>query len=207
MKKLTAILAAFIVSSLLLADCNFPRMGMPNTGGVPEVSQTAFPTIPVTGGTELVPELQTTPPPPAGETPSAQPSETNQVVTNTAAPSQTSSATTSVYDPVIPNTGSGAEQITSLAALFNGRVLDAAGKEIGIVHDFIVNLCEGHVVYLVVEPTMKFNQIPGWQMLVPYEALSPNPNGGAIDPGSNTYTLNVQASDLGQAPFAECSSS
>ena len=59
------------------------------------------------------------------------------------------------YTAIIPSTGQGQGQVVSLASMMQFRVVDAGGEMIGTVSDYVVNICEAHILYAVVTPMLR----------------------------------------------------
>lgn len=130
----------------------------------------------------------------------AQPSGGQPLPTDT--PSLGLPSATPTFNPVVPVTGSGREQIVSLAALLGSRVIDKNGVDIGQVSDFIANLCEAHLLYAVVRPSAAFNSPAGWNLLIPYEAFTGAGNQGQVDVAGKTLALDTAITNLNGAPLA-----
>ena len=117
---------------------------------------------------------------------------TEPVETATAEASATAVMTqTSTAIPGIPPTGA---EIEALSEMLRYRVVDNAGTELSMVRDYIVNTCEAHILYIVLDAPTGSQSI-----LVPYEAVSLNP-GRPQDAPANELVVNFDASLLGSAP-------
>jgi sporulation protein YlmC with PRC-barrel domain len=104
----------------------------------------------------------------------------------TALPTQANTAI-----PGIPATGGPVE---ALSEILRYRVVDNAGTELGMVRDYIINTCEAHILYIVLDAPNGSQSI-----LVPYEAVSLNP-GRPQDAPANALVVNFDAALLSSAP-------
>jgi sporulation protein YlmC with PRC-barrel domain len=74
-------------------------------------------------------------------------------------------------------------------------LVDQSGEVFGTVDDYIINLCEAHIIYMVVTSN------EGAEMLVPYEAVTVND--GSIDAEAAVINVNVAPEQLSGAPTLE----
>lgn len=227
MRKRSWILPLLLVFTLLLSACasgaeqngtqtDVPGAigtgtpeGIPGTGASTEVVEPTLETEP----TELIPEEDLDEAYPVLETPEdVTPTESAQDETTPDAGEDSNVETppTGVVDPPvigedtgvigIPQTGSGG--LIGLAAMTGWQVVGADGAEIGTVHDYVVNTCEAHILFLVVEPIE--NASTGQQILIPYEATLAELNeGSSVDVEQRVFTLKQNAADLNGAPVVD----
>ncbi len=79
------------------------------------------------------------------------------------------------------------------------RVADSAGKVVGVASDYILNLCESHVLYLVLQPDPSLGIKSGSQVLIPLEIVTTA--GGTLDAAQKVIFLPVKSNDIAKAPF------
>jgi sporulation protein YlmC with PRC-barrel domain len=174
MKILTLITSLLAFSLLLLAACGpvddtEPQMGgaatpSPEIGAVPET------------GEEPAPEA-------------VQPEETGR---EASVPMELGQVDLDVRGAhVIPDTGR--DSATLLSELLNFQVVDLNGRNLGVVDDFILNMCEAHIIYIVIEAD-SFLEVQGDLLVIPYEAVTLE--GGVIDVDSQTIFVNFEISQL-----------
>jgi hypothetical protein len=85
----------------------------------------------------------------------------------------------------------GREQLIRLSNWTDFSLADQSGQAIGQVQDYIVNVCEAHILYMLVERE-------GSEMLIPFEAVTVN--GGSIDAENRTITLALDGAQFADAP-------
>lgn len=85
-------------------------------------------------------------------------------------------------------------EVNRLSTLLGYQVADRSGALIGMANDYIVNLCEAHLLYLVVETATG-------QILIPYEAVSIG--SGIVDAQQRIITLQLDAAQLSDAPLVD----
>lgn len=85
-------------------------------------------------------------------------------------------------------------EVNRLSTLLGYQVADRSGNPIGMANDYIINLCEAHLLYLVVETA-------NGQILVPYEAVSIG--SGVVDAQQRIITLQLDAAQLSDAPVVD----
>lgn len=155
---------------------------IPNTGGTlePTVGQeTLFPT-------EMMSETATEA---VSETPVMTEEPANTAVATMEQPTQSATGV-----PGIPPTGGDLE---ALSAMLRYRVVDNAGNELGMVRDYIVNTCEAHILYIVLDARTGSQAV-----LIPYEAVSLNQN-RPDDAAADELVVNFDASLLGSVPTVD----
>jgi sporulation protein YlmC with PRC-barrel domain len=102
----------------------------------------------------------------------------------------------------IPETGSG--EVAGLSEMFGFQVVDSAGERVGVVRDYLINMCETYILYLVVDPDETNRAAEGQQqMLIPYEAVLPSVNDGQVDMQQGLYMLNASIVELQPVPVYE----
>ena len=92
---------------------------------------------------------------------------------------------------------SGRNEATLLSNLLGYQVIGSDGEAWGTVNDYIVNWCEAHILYMVVDADASAG-VEGSRMLVPYEVVTLQD--GIIDVEQRTITVNLDASQLSGAP-------
>jgi sporulation protein YlmC with PRC-barrel domain len=93
---------------------------------------------------------------------------------------------------VIPETGR--DTATQLSELLNYQIADLNGETLGTVDDYILNMCEAHIIYIVMDVDRSLD-IEGDLAVIPYEAVTLEE--GVIDVDSQTIFMNFEASQLG----------
>lgn len=208
MKKTTLLVSGFLVLALFLAACGpaddqeFPAepgldgsMGDPAPGEIPGISEDPAteavepPMDETIGATATVPgpvETDTVPttPFPADETP---------------APTQPGTGTGDAAlrgAQVIPETGR--EDATMLSKLLGYQIVVPNGTTIGSVDDYILNLCEAHIVYVVLEAAPSIELEDGNLVVFPYEMVTLQE--GVIDVDQRVITVNVDAEQFADGP-------
>lgn len=215
MKKLSIVFSLLLAFSMLLAACANNQTGENTgvTGGTPGVlEETQQPGLPETGltstpeggllgeetetvmETEAITETQETAETPmATEMPMA--TETPMM---TEAPMSTETQTMTQTQEITGTTQTNAAQIvgdrqvlTQLSNLVGFNVVDMDGQSIGTADDYIINTCESHIIYMLVNGD-------NGQMLIPFEAVTVN--GGSLNANDNTIMLPLDASQISGAP-------
>lgn len=101
---------------------------------------------------------------------------------------------------ILPATGR--SQVTQLSELLGYQVMSRNGQVLGTASDYILNLCEAHILYIVLEPDPALDVEQGSQILIPYEVASLG--GGVIDVDQQAILLDVDQAELAGAPaFSE----
>jgi sporulation protein YlmC with PRC-barrel domain len=211
MSKKFLLVSVFLVFSLALAACGpadeEPRdlgtPGLPDTGA--EVDPLLTPADPMvtpgaglgTPGAEQTPASPglTTPTPGAGqETPALTPTQQTPAQQTPAQTPQTGQQT-----PGVPVTG--ANQAPLLSAFLDYEVVDSQNNTVGRVTDYVINMCEAHLLYAVVELDTAGGTTStqtGDLVLIPYEAFSLS--GEIRFQGERQLVLNISADELRAAP-------
>jgi sporulation protein YlmC with PRC-barrel domain len=170
MRKISFAISIMLVSLLLLSACS------PTDDTDPQVGGAATPR-PETGA---APDTGAAPEDPAASPDAPVPQELGQTGTDIRGAH------------VIPETGR--DNATQLTELLDYRIVDLNGNNLGTVDDYILNMCEAHIIYIVMEADRSL-EIEGDLVIIPYEAVTLE--GGVIDVDSQTIFLNFEASQLG----------
>jgi sporulation protein YlmC with PRC-barrel domain len=209
MKKSIILVSALLVVALILTACGptdegeIPPdapgfgdpMGDPAPGEIPGVGVT--PTAQLATEEPADPAMEETPtaapvetetlpatPPPAEETPASTP-QTGETGEGTLRGAQ-----------VVPDTGR--EQATLLSELLGYGIVDQNGTNLGSVDDFILNLCEAHIVYVVLDADPSLNLENGNMAVFPYEIVTLE--NGVIDVDQRVITVNLASEQFASAP-------
>jgi sporulation protein YlmC with PRC-barrel domain len=195
MKRHTLLMSILVMISLALAACG-PTSEEPidpDLTGLPGMEETP-------SGDEVMPPIET---PMATSTEAAStPEEQAGTPTEAAAtPDVEMTATPGAEDEgeVIPPTGdvSGFH----LSTLTNYRVIDRSGRIVGAVSDYVINMCEAHLLYVVVLPDVAFNpDEESGQLLIPYEAFAVH---GEVRTESNDLVLGFEGIRISRAPAVD----
>jgi sporulation protein YlmC with PRC-barrel domain len=73
------------------------------------------------------------------------------------------------------------------------EVTDTAGNWIGSVHDYVLNTCEAHIIYVAIQTGDN-----GDLILMPYEVVTLG--GGFLDPEARVIAIPIAASEIENAP-------
>jgi sporulation protein YlmC with PRC-barrel domain len=73
------------------------------------------------------------------------------------------------------------------------EVTDTAGNWIGSVHDYVLNTCEAHIIYVAIQTSDN-----GDLILMPYEVVTLG--GGFLDPEARVIAIPIAASEIENAP-------
>jgi sporulation protein YlmC with PRC-barrel domain len=183
MKKWTVLLSAVLVFVLVLSACAAPDEG--DDIGTP-TNDTLVPNEQPGGEQPLDPQQQATP---------------TLMSPETLEPVETATPDTAATQPVgggaqiIPSTGG--QSLNQLSTLMGYQVIDRDGALIGVVDDFIINLCEAHLLYMVVDVDLAL-PAEASQALIPYELVTRQ--NGSIHGNEQTIQVNINASDLTSVP-------
>ena len=96
----------------------------------------------------------------------------------------------------LPGTGAGTPE--QLSRLFGLTVVNQNGEVLGSARDYIVNLCESHLLYIVVRPASSLGMASGESVLIPYEAVSVH--GGWLNVDDREIMVDVDTAQLQGAP-------
>jgi sporulation protein YlmC with PRC-barrel domain len=73
------------------------------------------------------------------------------------------------------------------------EITDTAGTWIGSVHDYVLNTCEAHIIYVAIQTSDS-----GDLILMPYEVVTLG--GGYLDPEARVIAVPIAASEIENAP-------
>ncbi len=212
-------LVAGLSLMLLLSAC---------AGGGANTTATVAPVVPtpVGGFDNLTPGAASQVPFPAGatEVPSVLPG-TQAPVTGVIEISPTAGAHVGIETPVsvgtapVPNTGgtpaavpdtngqllganvnpAGARsQAVLLSNMMDYNVVDRNGQPIGKINDYILNLCELNIIYMVIDADPSLNLQGGSVLVVPYQEFTLA--SGVIDVNNHNLVMNIDQSNFQGAP-------
>ena len=209
MRKITSFLGIFIVLALALAACSTGTGNESNNETGAQTPGVLTTNIPNTGATAS--SLET----PTSVFSSTSPLTGTSVITGTPIATSTPSieATTAVTGTpsaavavatqlpltnraqIVPDTGR--PQATRLSNLMQYHVEDKNGNTLGTVNDYILNMCEAHILYIVLNPDSTLG-VSGKQILIPFEAVTLG--GGKINVDQKAIVLNLDSSVVSGAP-------
>jgi sporulation protein YlmC with PRC-barrel domain len=89
-------------------------------------------------------------------------------------------------------------KLTHLSNLIGYDVLDENGNKLGVASDYIVNACEGYVIYILMEPVASLKIAPGGRVVIPFEAVTIN--SGVLDAQNKTIQLRLIPDQFSGAP-------
>ena len=89
-------------------------------------------------------------------------------------------------------------KLTHLSNLIGYQVLDEKGDKLGVVSDYIVNTCEGYIIYMLMEPVASLNVASGSRVVIPFEAVTIN--SGVLDAQNKTIQLRLIPEQFSGAP-------
>jgi sporulation protein YlmC with PRC-barrel domain len=78
------------------------------------------------------------------------------------------------------------------------KVIDRNGALIGTASDYVLNMCEAHILYMVIETDPSIGLKGGNLMLVPYEVVTLG--NGQINVDEQSIVLNLDANQVSGAP-------
>jgi sporulation protein YlmC with PRC-barrel domain len=188
MKKWTVLLSAVLVFVLVLSACAAPDEG--DDIGTP-ANETFVPNEQPGGEQPLDPQQLATPTLMSPET--LEPVETDTPDTAATQPAGTQPVGGGAQ--IIPSTGG--QSLNQLSTLMGYQVIDRDGALIGVVNDFIINLCAEHLLYIVVDVDAAL-PAEASQALIPYELVTVQ--NGSIHGDEQTIQININASDLTSVP-------
>jgi sporulation protein YlmC with PRC-barrel domain len=96
---------------------------------------------------------------------------------------------------IIPPTGR--PEATQLSELLDYRVVDAQGEELGSVDDYILNTCEAHIIYMVLDAGQAL-ETDGDLVIIPFEVVTLG--GGVIDVDNQTIVMGMDTAQFDGAP-------
>jgi sporulation protein YlmC with PRC-barrel domain len=92
---------------------------------------------------------------------------------------------------VLPETGR--DTATQLTVLLDYQVKDQNGENLGQVADYVLNMCEAHIIYIIVQANQSLD-VEGDFIIIPYEAVTLE--GGVIDVDSQNIFVNFTMSQF-----------
>ncbi len=187
-------LAVFLSVLFLLAACASgggnstptPPQGSAGQTTTGPVTQATAPGVPNTGGS------QATGLPATGSTPAASTGSSGSFVP---APIVTPASGLHAAQ-IVPENERG--QATLLSTWMNYQVVDRDGKPVGTISDYILNMCESHILHMVVKADPSLGLKNGDTLVIPYEVVALA--GGQIDISHKAIVLNAHRADLANAP-------
>ncbi len=94
--------------------------------------------------------------------------------------------------------GSARSQAVLLSNMMNYNVVDQNGNPIGKINDYILNMCESNIIYMVVNADPSLNLQGGNMLVIPYEVFTLGK--GAIDVNQHNLVMPISASQVQGAP-------
>jgi sporulation protein YlmC with PRC-barrel domain len=91
---------------------------------------------------------------------------------------------------MLPDTARG--DLMLLSTWLDFEVVDTAGNHIGSVHDYVLNTCEAHIIYVAIQAN------DGELVLMPYEVVTLG--GGIIDYEARVIAVSIAADEIQNAP-------
>jgi sporulation protein YlmC with PRC-barrel domain len=207
-KTRMAFLTIGILLTLLLSACEGGQVqdGTPAPDGTPVIENGEG--IPPTGNDETAtPEIDLTPTvegPAIVDTPAAETTPTSAMttgedtyrdygqvpVTSGQRAPQTRAA------QIMPETGR--SEIVLLSNWMDLVVIDSAGNRIGTVHDYVLNTCEAHIIYVAIQLDGE-GETGRNVVLMPYEVVTLG--GGILDVDERVIVVAISADEFRNAPF------
>jgi sporulation protein YlmC with PRC-barrel domain len=89
-------------------------------------------------------------------------------------------------------------KLTHLSNLLDYQVLDGNGDTLGVASDYIVNTCEGYIIYILMEPEASLNVASGSWVVIPFEAVTIN--SGILDAKNEVIQLRLTSEQFSGAP-------
>jgi sporulation protein YlmC with PRC-barrel domain len=184
MNKRNVLFLFLVVFSLVLAACG---------PAAEEPENLATPALPLE--TPLIT-------PPGGEevgTPEAQATPIQNQETEVAVPTEEISTPDPVGTPIVPETG--VQMRPHLSEMLEFEVVDVNNTRVGAVTDYVINMCEAHLLYVVVDTTQGDIVTGQGLMLIPYEAFSLS--GEIRTGGQRQLILNMATDELVNVPIVD----
>ncbi len=190
-RKPKILMFAGLILVLMLSAC---ASGASIGTVTPVVGATGSSALGTSAATSGIPTVQTTVQSSPSAVTTAVMGATAAVTGTAAVPSTGQSAL--VGARIVPNTARA--QAVVLSNVMNYNVVDKNGKAIGTVSDYILNMCEAHIIYMVVNADPSLNLQNGTMVVIPYEVLTVGQ--GAIEVNQHTLVLPVTAAQVQSAP-------
>ena len=89
-------------------------------------------------------------------------------------------------------------KLTHLSNLIGYQVLDKNGDKLGVASDYIINTCEGYVIYMLMDPVPSRKVAQGNRVVIPFEAVTIN--SGRLDAQNKTIQLQLIPEQFSNAP-------
>ncbi len=89
--------------------------------------------------------------------------------------------------------------LTHLSNLIGYQVLDENGDKLGVASDYIINACEGYVIYIVMEPAAGLQVASGNRVVIPFEAVTIN--SGVLDAKNKSIKMHLTPKQFSGAPI------
>jgi len=89
-------------------------------------------------------------------------------------------------------------KLTHLSNLIGYQVLDENGDKLGVASDYIINTCEGYIIYILMEPVASLKLASESRVVIPFEALTIN--SGVLDAQNKTIQLRLTPEQFSDAP-------
>ncbi len=89
-------------------------------------------------------------------------------------------------------------QAVLLSNVMNYNVVDRNGHPIGKVSDYILNMCESNIIYMVIDADPSLNLQNGSMLVVPYQEFTLA--SGVIDVNNHNLVMNIDQSSFQGAP-------
>jgi sporulation protein YlmC with PRC-barrel domain len=89
-------------------------------------------------------------------------------------------------------------KLTHLSNLIGYQVLDKNGDKLGIASDYIINTCEGYIIYMLMDPVSTLKVAHGNRVVIPYEAVTIN--SGVLNAQNKTIQLSLIPGQFSNAP-------
>lgn len=232
MKKLSIVFSSLLALAMVLAACSggagangTTTPGLPNTGAS-ETPGAGTSATPMTGATTEAPVASEAPMTTQAPATTLAPTSAAEA---TAAPSATGAVTSTLRGAQILPPNTGRKQLILLSNWMGFKLVDKNQKTIGQVQDYIINMCEAHVLYMVVDTgasASSSSSAPATQASTPMATIENTPmgtqssgssssqsgslmlvpfeavtvNGGSLNADTKTITLNLDASQISGAP-------
>jgi sporulation protein YlmC with PRC-barrel domain len=88
--------------------------------------------------------------------------------------------------------------LTHLSNLMGYQVLDGEGNTLGVANDYIINTCEGYIIYMLMDPEASLKVAQGNRVVIPFEAVTIN--SGVLDAQKKTIQLHLKKNQFKNAP-------
>ncbi len=89
-------------------------------------------------------------------------------------------------------------KLTHLSNLMGYQLLDGNGDKLGVASDYIINTCEGYIIYMLMDPVAGLKVAHGNRVVIPFEAVTIN--SGVLDAQNKTIQLRLIPKQFSHAP-------